>query len=85
MFEFTKNNLNLIIDEVKVGYILYDEKEDFIAGTHIYLNPDERGKGYSSLLIEEFVKFSKENNKKIYPTCPVIKHYLESTYPELIK
>ncbi len=85
MFEYTKNNLNLIIDEVKVGYILYDEKDNFFAATHIYLNKEERGKGYSSLLIEEFVEFAKKKNKKIYPTCPVIKRYLESTYPELAK
>ncbi len=85
MFEITSNNLNFILDDVKIGYILFDEKDDYIVGSYIYLNPDMRGKGYSTLLIERFVELSKEKNKKIFPTCPVIKRTLEENYPDYLK
>jgi len=62
-----------------------DEKSDYLVGSHIYLEPDERGKGYSQLLIERFVEFSKEKNLKILPTCPVIKRAIESNYREVLK
>ncbi|QVK18970.1 GNAT family N-acetyltransferase [Mycoplasmatota bacterium] len=85
MFEITENDINLIVDDSKVGYILYEEKEDCLVGTYIYVIPEEREKGYSSLLIERFVELSKERNKLIVPTCPVIKGYIEAKYSEILK
>lgn len=85
VFEITKNNINLIVDDAKVGYILYDEKENYLVGSHIYIIPEEREKGYSCLLIERFADLSKGKSKKIIPTCPVIKRYLESNYQNITR
>lgn len=85
MFEVTSNNINLIVEDERVGYILYDEADDFLVGSHIYVNPEERGNGYAGKLIEYLVQFAKEKNRKIMPTCPVIKRTLETNYPEILR
>ncbi len=85
MFEITKNHINYIIDDVKVGYILFDEKDNYIVGSYIYVNPEYRGKGFSVKLVDCFVEFSKEKNKLILPTCPVIKRILENKYKEVVR
>jgi len=85
MYEITDNKINLVIDDKIIGYILYDEKVDYIVGSYIYVNPEERGKGYSSSLIKRFVEFSKNKDKKIVPICPVIKRVLESNFKEILR
>ncbi|HEY8364924.1 MAG TPA: GNAT family N-acetyltransferase [Haloplasmataceae bacterium] len=84
MFEVMDNRINLIIDNEIVGYIIYDEEKDCIVGSYIYVNPEKRGKGLSSKLIQKFVELSKEKKKKILPTCPVIKQVLESLYKDVL-
>lgn len=84
MFEITKNKINLVIDDKVLGYILYDEKTEKLYGNYVYVNPEERGKGYANLLIERFVELSKEKNKKIVPICPVIKKIIEYKYEEVL-
>ena len=85
MIEVSKNKLNLIVDDINIGYILFAEKEDYIVGNHIYINPDKRGLGFTAPLIKRFVEMSKEKNKKIEPVCPVIKRILENKYREVLK
>ncbi|MDF2699500.1 MAG: GCN5-related N-acetyl-transferase [Haloplasmataceae bacterium] len=84
MIEITNNRLNLILNDKVIGYIIYDETTDFIVGTYIFVNPEERGKGYTKVLMDGFVKFVTEKNKKVQAVCPVIKRNLTETNPELL-
>lgn len=85
MFEITDNKLNLLVDGNIVGYILYDEKDDYIIGSYIYVTPEMRGRGYALKLIDRFVEFSKDKNKKILPVCPVIKRVIENQYKDVLR
>lgn len=85
MFEIKSNTIDFIVDSNRVGYILYDELNDYIVGSYIYVNPEERGKGYADKLIDYFIQFAIGKEKKIMPTCPVIKRNLESNYPEILR
>jgi len=84
MFEVTDNYINLVIDGKKIGYILYDEHDDKLLGNYIFVDEQERGKGYALELVSYFTELSKSKGKKIKPICPVIKRILETRYPEFI-
>jgi len=85
MYEVTNNTINYMINDNRVAYILFDEGNDYIVGSHIFVDPEQRGKGYAGNLIEYFVQFAVDKDKKIMPTCPVIKRSLESNYPEILR
>ncbi|NLG82241.1 MAG: N-acetyltransferase [Bacilli bacterium] len=84
MFEVTDKYIYLVVNDKRIGYILYDEQEDKIIGSYIFVDETERGKGYAQKLVEYFTEFSKTKDKKIKPVCPVIKRLLEASYPEFI-
>ena len=49
---------------------------------HTEVDPNLRGEGIGEDLIAEGVKFARENNLKIVPTCPFAKKVIDDT-PEL--
>ena len=40
---------------------------------HTEVDPEEKGKGIGSVLLEKAVEFARDNNLKILPLCPFAK------------
>lgn len=51
----------------EMTYYFREEREMVI--NHTYVSPTLRGKGIAQELVEEGVKFAREKDYKIYPTC----------------
>jgi len=49
--------------------------------THTYVPESARGKGIAQKLIEEGLRYARQNGYKIQASCPVVKKYLQ-THPE---
>lgn len=65
-------------------YNLNDETMDILT---TYVDPGLRGKGVAAALVEEGLKYARENNYKVIPTCSYVEVYLKrnDTYNDLIK
>lgn len=57
---------------------IYKEK-DVISVNHTGINPELKGLGMGKYLMEEMVKFARENNLKVIPTCPYVKLMIDRT------
>lgn len=71
---------HLFFVKVKGGNaeITYDKHaDDYLDLKHTYVPEDSRGFGIASDLTENVLKFAKENQYKIKPTCPFIKNYID--------
>ncbi|MCT1531281.1 N-acetyltransferase [Sphingobacterium daejeonense] len=61
-------------DGKRIGEMTYSK-----AGTgkiiidHTEVDPEEKGKGIGSVLLEKAVEFARDNNLKILPLCPFAK------------
>lgn len=51
--------------------------EDKISMDHTFVENQLRGTGVGKNLVEEGVKFARENNLKILPLCPFVKAVIE--------
>ena len=84
MIEITKNQINLIENSKAIGHIIYDDTPNFIVASHIYVAPEERGKGHTKTLMDAFIKLVLEKNKKVKATCSVMNRFLTESNPELL-
>ena len=46
--------------------------------THTFVPKALRGQGIANELVKFALDFAKENNIKVVPSCPTVKHYLEA-------
>lgn len=71
-------------EEAELAYATpLDKVLDF---THTYVPEQARGKGISSLLITEGLKFADKNGYRIIATCPAVDTFIKhnSTYQHLL-
>ncbi len=71
---------HLFFIKVKGGNaeISYDKHaDDYLDLTHTYVPGASRGFGIASDLTEQVLKFARENQYKIKPSCPFIKNYID--------
>ncbi|ERJ13518.1 GNAT family N-acetyltransferase [Haloplasma contractile] len=83
-FDILMNKIELYVEEHAVGSITYSREKDVIVATYIYVEPEERGKGYAGQLINELIRFAGENKSKIKAVCPVIKRNLEEHQSDIL-
>lgn len=72
--EFIKseNKITLYVDKEEVGKIEFSKDKDYLVADHTYVNPIHRGKNYARFLVDELVKFAREEGLKIVPVCPYV-------------
>lgn len=72
-FEVTRNDAagryELRIDDDLVSYADFRKRDDAIVVSHVETNRAERGRGYSTLLMEAVVDDVRERSLKIVPYC----------------
>lgn len=62
-------SLNNEVEEVgRLTYTIFPEDEKLII-SFVLVHPKFEGKGMGKLLVEEGIKFARENNWKVYPHC----------------
>ncbi|KMQ63534.1 acetyltransferase [Chryseobacterium sp. BLS98] len=61
--------LNNEIKEVgRLTYTIFPEDHKFII-SFVLVHPEFEGRGMGKYLVEEAIKFARENNWKVYPHC----------------
>lgn len=75
-FKFENNRLNLYVDDKNAGYIEYSLEKDTLTILHTVVFKEYEGQGLARKLMEEIVKYVKENNLKILSECSYASHYL---------
>ncbi len=58
-------------DEEEIGrltYTIFPEKDQFII-SFVLVHPKFEGRGMGKFLVEEAIRFARENNWKVYPHC----------------
>jgi predicted GNAT family acetyltransferase len=72
-----RNRFELEIEN-QIAFIEFDKIEpnilDFV---HTEVPEELSGKGIGSKLAKGALKYSKDNNLKVIPSCPFIKNYIE--------
>ncbi|AWH85672.1 N-acetyltransferase [Flavobacterium album] len=63
---------NLYEEGSKIGEMVISLATDRITVYHTGIEPVAEGKGYAKLLLEEMVKYSRENNLKVIALCPYV-------------
>lgn len=60
----------LLYEDKLIGYLGVKCEEERVFLSKLYLHKDVRGKGYSSILLNQAIEYAKEHDKKaIYLTC----------------
>lgn len=69
-----RGEFRLYVNDERSGEMnfIYKEK-DVISVNHTGVHPELKGLGMGKNLMEEMVKFARENNLKVIPTCPYVK------------
>ncbi|HEY4652275.1 MAG TPA: GNAT family N-acetyltransferase [Pontibacter sp.] len=63
-------------EEAELAYARPSEREiDF---THTFVPESARGKGIAQQLIEEGLRFARENGYRVIATCPAVAKYIEA-------
>jgi len=66
-------------EEAELAYAL--PAANVINFTHTYVPESARGKGIAQKLIEEGLRYARQNGYKVQASCPVVKKYLQA-HPE---
>lgn len=69
--------LNNEIKEVgRLTYTIFPDDNKFII-SFVLVHPEFEGKGMGKYLVEEAIKFARENNWKVYPHCSYAKSVMK--------
>ena len=69
-----RGEFTLYVNGEHSGEMNFIYKEiDVISVNHTGVHPELKGYGLGKNLMEEMVKFARENNLKVIPTCPYVK------------
>lgn len=75
-----RGELILFVNDEHSGEMTFIFKEkNVISVNHTGVHPELKGKGYGKYLMEELVKFARENNLKIIPVCPYVTKVIKKT------
>lgn len=78
VFKEKRDRILYTEDDVEMGKILFDTRDDIIIINHTLVPKENSGKGIASALVKEVVEKAKKEDKKILPLCPYAKKFLES-------
>ena len=79
-----RGEFSLYVNDELSGEMNFIYKEnDVISVNHTGINSELKGLGIGKYLMEEMVKFARENNLKVIPTCPYVKLMIDRT-PEYL-
>lgn len=63
---------NLYEDGSKIGEMVVSLRDNKLTVYHTEVDSSAEGKGYAKLLLEDMVKYSRENNMKVIALCPYV-------------
>ena len=52
----------------RLTYTIFPEDQKLII-SFVYIKPENEGKGFGKLLVEEAINFAREKHWKVYPHC----------------
>lgn len=64
-------------DDISAEITYVPTGESKIIIDHTYVSDEHRGQGLAKLLLNEVVRYAREENKKIIPLCPYAKAQME--------
>ncbi len=70
-----------IFTELGTSVLTYAWKGDVLDLVHTEVPPALEGKGFGKALAEAALSYARAERKKVMPSCPFVKHYVES-HPE---
>lgn len=73
---------NLYLEEVKIGEMIIEVKDDNLTVYHTEVDPDQSGNGYAGQLLAEMVAYARAQKLKIIPLCPYV-HAQFNRHPDL--
>jgi len=72
---------NLYEDDNKIGEMVISLRDDKLTVYHTEIDSSAEGKGYAKLLLEDMVKYTRENKLKVIALCPYV-HAQFKRHPE---
>lgn len=63
------------------AHLMYEKAGNALDIFEVMVPVESRGKNIAESLVKEALKFAKENNMQIIPTCPYVKKWFER-HPE---
>ena len=72
----TEGTFFIVLDDDR-AILNFRKKEGEIEATHTYTPNRFRGKGIAARLVEALVEYCKQNDLRIYPSCPYVESYFE--------
>ena len=86
MIKISDNKIDYLLDGRVVGNILFTKENNLITLTSTIVNPEERGKGIASKMLEEVFNYFKENNYKVVIECSYVNKWIldKKAYQNLI-
>ena len=82
-----RGEFNLFVNGEYSGEMTFIFKEkNVISVNHTGVDKDFKGQGYGMYLMEELVKFARQNELKIIPVCPYVIKVIDRTpeYQDLL-
>ena len=69
--------------EAYLSYNLFNDKIDL---SYTYTPAELRGRGIAKIIVEHALKYAKENNLKVIPTCSYVQAFVErnNNYKDLL-
>lgn len=67
----------LVLGEEEAELAYSTPTDNVLDFTHTYVPDQARGKGISSLLIEEALQFADKNSYKVIASCPAVTTFIE--------
>ncbi|GEN31399.1 hypothetical protein HNQ35_001908 [Cerasibacillus quisquiliarum] len=68
-------------EEQPLAKITFIPKEDTLVVNHTFVSEQLRGQGIAKKLVEEVLRYAKQENKKIVPECSYVDVF-KRRYPE---
>lgn len=82
MHDRSAHRFRMPLEEGGEAYVEYAERE---AGTldlqHTVVPPESRGKGHGSEIVEQVLRYAREQGLRIIPSCPFVAAHLRK-HPE---
>ena len=68
------------------AYLSYNVYDDIIDLSYTYTPAELRGMGIAKIVVEHALKYAKENNLKVIPTCSYVQAFVErnNNYKDLL-
>ncbi|HLS40350.1 MAG TPA: GNAT family N-acetyltransferase [Ornithinicoccus sp.] len=76
-----RHRFEALVEGKVAGFITYRSTDDEVELQHTVVKPDYEGRGVGSLLVRTTLEQIQEAGKKVIPSCPFVRAYLDR-HPE---